>query len=354
MARGRRFIVRAVLLIVVPVLAVWGAIAVYLSGGRYVTAENAYVKTDIVNIGSEIDGRVVRVYVDDYQHVSQGQPLFEIDPEPYRIAIVEAEAEMSGVEQHLDALRAQYRQGEAEVAAADEDIRYLKVEYERQQKLVQQGAGTQSKLDEAEHQLTAARRSLGVLTEQNAMVLAELGGSLDLPMEQYPPWRQAEARRSDATLNLAHTLVTAPMDGTLSDVNLEAGEYVQAGDPVFALVASGHPWIEVNLKEVDLTHVALGQPATVVVDAYPDVTWRAEVASISPATGSEFALLPPQNATGNWVKVVQRVPVRLELLDDRDATPLRAGMTVFVSIDTGQTRTFSGVVESVLAAVGAD
>ncbi len=354
MARRRRFLLRAFLLVVIPALAIYAAIALYLAGGRYVTADNAYVKTDIVNIGSEVDGRVVRVFVDDYQQVTLAQPLFEIDTEPFAIQIAAAEAEMAGVIQHLAALRAEYRQGEAEIAAAQEDIRYLKLEYERQEQLVAQGAGTQSRMDEAEHALNAARRALSVLMESNTMVLAALGGDLDLPDEKHPMYRAADAKRREASLSLSNTLVTAPIDGQLSQVDLEVGEYIEAGDPVFALVATGEPWIEVNLKEVDLTHVVLGQAATVVVDAFPDVTWRAEVESISPATGAEFALLPPQNATGNWVKVVQRVPVRLVLLDGRDTTLLRSGMTVSVSIDTGQERTFGGVIQGVLASVGAD
>jgi len=347
--KARRFLLRLVLLVVVPVLAVWGAIALYLAGGRYVTADNAYVKADIVNIGSEVDGRVVAVYADDYEQVKAGQPLFEIDAEPFGIAIAAAEAEMATVAQRLDALRAEYRQGEAEQRGVEEDIRYLTVEFERQQELVAQGAGTQSRLDEAEHALAAANRDLAVLRERNAMVLAALGGDIEMPVEQHPLWRQAEARRREAALDLSNTLVVAPVDGTLSEVSLETGEYIEAGDSLFALVATGEPWIEVNLKEVDLTHVALGQPVTVVVDAFPDEVWRAEVSRIAPATGSEFALLPPQNATGNWVKVVQRVPVRLTLLDGRDTGLLRAGMTVSVSIDTGRERTLGNIMRSVLA-----
>ena len=354
MALRRRFLLRAVLLVVIPALALYGAIALYLSGGRYVTADNAYVKADIVNIASEVDGRVVRVFVDDHDRVTVGQPLFEIDAEPFAIAIAEADAALGAVAQRLAALRAEFAQGEAEMYAAEEDIRYLTLEFERQEQLLQQGAGTQSRFEQAEHALAAARRDLAVVRQRNAMVLAALGGDLAQPDQEHPMWLQAEARRREASLDLSRTLVTAPVDGTLSNVALEVGEYIEAGDSLFALVATGEPWIEVNLKEVDLTHVALGQPVTVVVDAYPDVSWRAEVASIAPATGSEFALLPPQNATGNWVKVVQRVPVRLHLLDDWDTSALRAGMTVHVSIDTGQERTFGGVVQSVLASVGAD
>ncbi len=351
MRRVRRILLRVVLMVVIPVIALWIAVEAYLSGGRYVTADNAYVKADIVNIGSEVDGRVVRVFVNDYEHVESSQPLFEIDPEPFGMAIAASEAEMAAVVQEIEALRALYRQGEAEIRAAEEDVRYLTGEYQRQQELVAQGAGTQSKLDAAEHALSAAKRDLAVLREQNAVVLANLGGSLEAPVEDQPKYRSVLAMREEAALKLTRTLVTAPMNGTLSQVLLETGEYIEAGDPVFALVVTGEPWIEVNLKEVDLTHVTVGQRATVVVDAYPDVVWSALVDSISPATGAEFALLPPQNSTGNWVKVVQRVPVRLKLDEDHDTRLLRSGMTVSVSIDTGLERTFDGVVDSVLADV---
>ncbi|MBT5433264.1 MAG: HlyD family secretion protein [Alphaproteobacteria bacterium] len=351
MKRIRRILIRVVLMVVVPVIALWIAVEAYLAGGQYVTAENAYVKTDIVNIGSEVDGRVVRVFVNDYDTVQVAQLLFEIDPEPFGIAIAMAEAEMAMVRQEVAALRALYRQGEAEIRAAEEDIRYFIGEFERQQELVAQGAGTQSKMDAAEHEVAAAQRDFAVLREQNAVVLADLGGSLESPIENQPMYRVAEAMRRDAALDLSRTLVTAPMDGTLSQVLLEVGEYIEAGDPVFALVATSDPWIEVNLKEVDLTHILVGQKATVVVDAYPDVVWPAVVDSISPATGAEFALLPPQNSTGNWVKVVQRVPVRLRLQGEGDTSALRSGMTVTVSIDTGQERTFDGLVDGVLADV---
>ena len=351
MKRIRRILIRVVLMVVVPVIALWIAVEAYLAGGQYVTAENAYVKTDIVNIGSEVDGRVVRVFVNDYDTVQVAQLLFEIDPEPFGIAIAMAEAEMAMVRQEVAALRALYRQGEAEIRAAEEDIRYFIGEFERQQELVAQGAGTQSKMDAAEHEVAAAQRDFAVLREQNAVVLADLGGSLESPIENQPMYRVAEAMRRDAALDLSRTLVTAPMDGTLSQVLLEVGEYIEAGDPVFALVATSDPWIEVNLKEVDLTHILVGQKATVVVDAYPDVVWPAVVDSIIPATGAEFALLPPQNSTGNWVKVVQRVPVRLRLQGEGDTSALRSGMTVTVSIDTGQERTFDGLVDGVLADV---
>jgi membrane fusion protein (multidrug efflux system) len=183
------------------------------------------------------------------------------------------------------------------------------------------------------------------------MVLAELGGKLDAPIKRHPLYLQAKARRDRAALDLAHTAAYAPVAGVLSAVALETGEYVEAGDLVFALIATGDPWIEVNLKEVHLTHIEVGQKATAVVDAYPDEVFDATVDSISPATGAVFSLLPPQNATGNWVKVVQRVPVRLKLDARHDTARLRAGMTVTVSIDTERERDIRAMIKNALADV---
>jgi len=351
MARTRRFFLRTLLMVGVPLVVIVVGVMLYARGGRYITAENAYVKADIVNVGSEVDGRVARLFVTDYQVVEEGQPLFQIDPEPYGIALAAAEADLASVRQRLDALAAEYRQGLVAIDAAEEQIRYHTLEYERQKTLEADGIGVRTKLEEAEHELAMARRDVDRLTEENMMVLAQMGGSPDLPAEAHPLYLAALAARDRAALDLAHTLVSAPVGGTLSQIDLEAGEYIEAGDPVFALVATGAPWIEVNLKEVDLTYVQDGQPATVVVDAYPDETWRAHVAGISPATGAEFALLPPQNATGNWVKVVQRVPLRLELEPDHDISRLRSGMTVTVTIDTGHARDLGQIVEGVLADV---
>ena len=352
-ARGRSLL-RLVLLVAVPAAAVAAVLSLYLSGGRYVSAENAYVKARIVHIAPQVDGRVVRVLALNHQEVAAGQPLFEIDAEPFRAAIAEAEAELAAVERRLEALRAEYRRGEAEIDARRDDVRRLGEALERHRRRLAQGGGSRSDLAEAERALRAAGRALAAAREDNAVVLAELGGRLDAANFEHPAWRAAEARRRRAARAHAHTAVAAPMGGTLARVTVDVGEHVRAGAPVFALVATDEPWVEVNLKEVDLTHVAVGQPASVVVDAYPDIVWRAEIASIAPATGAEFQLLPPQNATGNWVKVVQRVPVRLRLLDRREETPLRAGMTVAVDIDTGRRRTLGGIVRGVLASVGGD
>ena len=348
-ARKGRFALRGLLLGAAPLLVLAAAGYLYETGGRFVTTENAYVKAEIVTISPAVEGRVTVVEVRDNQEVAAGAPLFSLDPRPFEIALAAAEAERESVAQRIAALRASYRQGDNEIHAIRERIRYLDLVRERQRQLRAKGVGTQVKLEEAEHDLAMARRRLNVLEEANGMVLADLGGSLDLPLESHPLYLRAAAAVDQAALDLAYSQVQAPAAGTLSNVTLQQGEYVEIGDPLLALVTSDQPWVEANLKEVQLTHVKVGQAASVVVDSYPDMEMSAVVESISPATGAEFALLPPQNATGNWVKVVQRVPVRLRLEDPLQMALLRAGMTATVSIDTGFERDTLAFVRGVLA-----
>jgi membrane fusion protein (multidrug efflux system) len=349
MKRVLRYFIRGVLLVVVPMLVIAGAVYFYATGGRYVTTENAYVKAEIIGISPEIDGRVSAIPVIDNQFVETGQLLFEIDRASFEIELAAAEAELANVLQHLASLRAHYREGQMELMAAGEKVRYLALEYERQEQLQTKGIGARANYEAAEHGLTMAHREIAVIEERNRMVVAQLAGDPDRAPERHPLFLLALADRDRAALELTRTQVFAPASGYLSNVVLETGEHIEAGQPVFALVASGDTWVEANLKEVHLTHVEVGQQATIVVDAYPDITWTATIESISPATGAEFALLPPQNATGNWVKVVQRVPVRLQLVPTPGAPPLRAGMTVTVSIDTKHERDIKAIVDSVLA-----
>ncbi len=345
----RRRGLRLFSLVVVPAVALAAGAYVYALGGRHVSTDNAYVRADVVAISTEIDGRVGRVLVNDNQFVAAGQLLFEIDAAPFRIELAAAEADLAMVGLRIDSLRAQLRESEADMRSAGERIRYLKLDYERQRALNAKGHGSRARLEAAEHDLRAARQRRDSLAQRKLMVIADLGGDPDMELEEHPRYLRAQAARDRIALDLDRTMILAPVSGTLGNVTLESGEQIEAGDSLFPLIASGDPWVEANMKEVHLTHVEVGQAARIEIDSYPDVVWKATVESISPATGAEFALLPAQNATGNWVKVVQRVPVKLRLKLPPGLPQLRAGMTATVSIDTGHERELGALIKRVLA-----
>ncbi len=357
--RVSRAVTRLFLLIVVPLAAIAIGSYIYLTGGRYVTTENAYVKNDIVQVSADIEGRVVDVAVRDHQEVRSGDLLFRIDPVPVEIRLARAEAEIGMVRDELLSLRAEYEVAAGELAVTEgerrealEAVRYHKMQAERLRNLQRRGVAARVRLEAAEHDLAIARQRTEVVRKQAEVarkrmgrVLTELGGALDTPVESHPMYREKVSLRDAARLDLERTVVRAAVGGIVSNVKLQAGEYVESGRPVFSIIAGRQPWVEANLKETELTHIRIGQKATIVVDAYPDVVWQAVVESISPATGAEFAVLPPQNATGNWVKVVQRLPVRLQLQKRPGAPPLRAGMTVSASIDTVRERRLLTVIK---------
>ena len=347
-----RWLLRFALLIVVPVAIIAAGVFSYAMGGRIVSTDNAYVRNDVIAISPEVDGRVVRVHVDDNDFVAEGAMLFEVDSQPFVIELQAIEAEMAMVRQEMASLRAQHQEIEADYVTALERIRYLTAEFERHQKLAKSGHGSQSGLDSAAHELETAKRRAHALNQRKLKVVAELGGALDSPVETHPRYLRALAARDRATLNLSRTKVYAPIAGYVGNVTLEAGEQVESGDKVFPLVSSRDAWIEANLKEVHLTHVVVGQRAEVRFDSYPDHVFEATVDSISPATGAEFSLLPPQNATGNWVKVVQWVPVKLTLNASPDMPDLRAGLTVTVEIDTGYERPLGSFLKDEMARNG--
>ncbi|MFO1351384.1 MAG: HlyD family secretion protein [Gammaproteobacteria bacterium] len=321
---------------------------VYVLSGRFVSTENAYVKADKIAITMAINGRVAKVLVHENDAVKAGQVLFELDTKPYRIAFARADAQLGVVALEIESYRTAYRQQLAELQIAKDNLAFAEREFQRQEKLSQTGLIAQAKYDEARHQLRQAQQKIAAIQEDITHALTNLGGNPDLPTTEHPRYRQALAERDQAQFDIDRSTMRSPADGVVSNIDLEAGEYVQAGRPIFSVVTNA-VWITANLKETDLTHVAPGQKATVRADAYPDQQWSAVIASISPATGAEFALLPPQNASGNWVKVVQRIPVRLVLENPGDNALLRAGMSVHVEIDTGYHRPLPEIVQTALA-----
>lgn len=343
-----RLLLRTFLLIVVPLAVAMVALHLYARGGRFIETENAYVKANVIAITPEVSGRVVWVGAQDNGFAEEGRQLFRIDPEPYRIALEQAEAKVSVVRTDIETLRSTYREAIVEEGRQQDTVRFLQLQLERQRKLRDKRMGSEERFDQAEHELALGNRELQSARESTRKTLLELGNDPNFDLTKHGRYREAIAERDRATLDLQRTQLQAPTSGTVSNMKLQVGEYVEEGDPVFTMIEADPVWVEANLKETQLTHVRIGQTVTIEVDAYPDVVWNANVNTIAPATGAEFALLPPQNATGNWVKVVQRVPVQLSIVRPRETPPLRAGMTVSVSIDTGHKRVLPPMVKNLL------
>jgi len=343
-----RLVSRLVLLIVVPLVVVAVGLAVYARGGRHMETDNAYVKANIVALSADVAGPVIDVGVRDHEQVDAGRLLFRVDPAPFQVEVERAEAQMAVVRTEIESLRADYRVAMAEAKEVEARIRFLRRQVERQAQLKERGMTREEQYDEARLNLESARQRLDAVNERAARIVASLGGEIDRPLEQHPRYQQAKAARDAAQLDLARTRVIAPSAGVVSNMKLQPGEHVAKGVPVFSLIEHGPLWVEANFKETQLTHMREGQAATIVADAYPEHEWRATVRTISPATGAEFAVLPPQNATGNWVKIVQRVPVQLGIVLAPGDPPLRAGMTVTVRVDTGHARGLPDLVQRLL------
>ena len=339
----QRQMLRPVLLVAVPVAVVLAALMFWLWGGRYVTTENAYIKADIAQISAEISGRVLDVHVRDHAEVKAGDLLISIDPEPFRVALTKAEAELDATRAQVRTLIATWNEALSELHEAESKVAFWDAQMARQKTLTTRGIVASSKFEEVESNATAATDRVSIMQKKVARVAAQLGNNPARPVDEHPLVREKRAERERAQLDLDRTMIRAPLGGTTVNVRLQKGDQIKAATVLFALVADSRPWVEANFKETELTHVRKGMTATVVLDIYPDVTWTAEVESISPATGAEFALLPPQNASGNWVKVVQRLPVRLRLLPQVGEPALRAGMTASVSVDTRRQRTLSSL-----------
>jgi membrane fusion protein (multidrug efflux system) len=312
----------------------------YVTGGSVMSTDDAYVEADKVGISTDISGTVKEVDVSNNQHVDSGQVLFRLDDLPFRLALERADAQVGIVRNDLNALKANYRDMQAQIKQAQDDVEYYDREFHRQQDLAAKFIASQQTFDTARRNLQNAQQKLASLNQQLAAIAANLNGDPDIPVEQHPRYLNAMAQRNEAARQLDHTVVKAPFAGIVTNVPAIApGKYLQASVTAFYLVATDYVWVDSNPKETELTNVRSGQPVTVTVDTYPDIEWHGTVESISPAAAQEFALLPAQNTSGNWVKVVQRIPMRVRLdTSDKSRPPLRAGMSVEVDVDTGHQR----------------
>ncbi len=336
---GRPLRTKTAILLIGPAVLTLVGIVFYLFGGRYVSTDNAYVRLSMTAIGSEVSGTVAEVRVRDNAPVARGDELFQLDPEPFQIAAMRAEAHLYGVRDDIDSMRAEYLQKQASLAKAEESVRYRQTEYMRYKDLVAREAISKEQLDRAYHEFNASVDERDAAKHEVEAVKAKLGGNPDVATEDHPRFKQSKADLDKARLDLSRVKVVAPSDGIAANVRMEPGEYVAAGLPLFTLVNDDAPWVEANFKETDLTHVRRGQTAAIEVDTYPGTKWLARVVSVTPATGAEFSILPPQNSSGNWVKVVQRIMVRLQMEEDNDSKPpLAAGMSTTVTIDTEANR----------------
>ncbi|WFU78445.1 HlyD family secretion protein [Bradyrhizobium sp. CIAT3101] len=344
---------RRPLMLAVPIIvAVFGA-SLYLAQEQYVSTDDAFVRAAKVTINARVSGQAIEIAVRDNERVHQGQVLFRIDPEPYQIAVDQAEARLGSARLQIESLKATYRQQQSELQSAKDSAAFDEREFDRKKMLVASDFTPRAVYERAETDMKVARHRTASIEQQIANTIVALSGDPDIDVDRHPTVRAAKAQLDRARLDLSYASVTAPDDGIVTKVDdLQIGGFVNAGAPTFSLLSSRHVWVEANFRETGLTHMHPGQEATIDVDAYPDRKFKAHVDSMSPGTGSDFSVLPPENATGNWVKVVQRLPVRLEL-DDLDPTrPLFSGISVTARVDTGYRRTWLHLLRPAFATEG--
>jgi membrane fusion protein (multidrug efflux system) len=339
---------RFVMLVVIPLIALALGFSWWLSSGRYVSTDNAYVGADKSMITPQVTGPIMAVHVVEGQKVKVGDSLFDIDPKPYEIALALAKGKLEAAKVEFSNLQSAFSSNIDQIKMGEDAVRVRQADFDRKNDLAISRSGTAADRDTSMANLIQAKQILEFVKWQQATVKVKLGGAANTSIDQFPDYMQAQAAVDEAERNLRNTKVLAPIDGIATQVPaIELGRVAAAGQPVFAVVANTGLWVDANPKESDLTYVHVGLPATVSVDTFPDKEWKGTICSIAPGTGAQFAILPPQNASGNWVKVVQRVPLRFCFDPKEDTTGLRAGMSAYLTVDTGRVRTLGGTLDGI-------
>jgi membrane fusion protein (multidrug efflux system) len=327
----------------------------YLTGGAVMSTDNAYVQADMVGLSTDVAGIVTQVLVQDNQKVAKGDILFKLDSLQFQLALDRAEAQIGNTGNDLVALQASYRNMQAQVEQAQKDVDFNMVNFQRQEQLIANNFTPKATFDAARNTLQGSQQKLASLQQQLAGLAANLNGDPDAPIESHPKYKDAVAARDEAARQLAHTVVSAPFAGIVTNVpSLQPGQYLAAAATAFNIVSTDRVWVQASPKETELTYVKPGQKAMVEVDSYPGQQWTGTVDSISPASASSFSLLPAENTSGNWVKVVQRIPMRVIVTNALGKPQLRVGMSVELSVETGHERGFPSFLTTWFGSSGAD
>ena len=339
--RDLRRLLRPILMLGGIVIVIVGSLTFWISGGRIVSIDNAYVRSAKEALSTDVSGIVLQVAVHEGQRVKKGDVLLRLDPKPFELAVVGARANLGGIVSSLNAMKLEYKRMLGDVAVKQSQVALDQVNTDRLGGLVKSGGVTRAEFDNARFQLATNQQSVEALKLAAAVQLAKLGGDPEVDVHTMSDYLQAKARLDEAQRQLDHTVIYAPFSGVATMVDtVQPGMYLAASTAAFGLVSTEQTWIEANPKETELTYVKPGDPVTVTVDTYPGRRWNCSVQSIAPNSGSEFSVLPAQNTSGNWVKVVQRIPVRITCDRKADDPEFRAGMSVIADIDTGHGRTW--------------